>query len=152
VTLRFLGEVDREGAAAVCAALDRLPLPGPISLRLGRGGSFPPAGGGRRRPPSALWIGVDRGAPELARLAGLVDEALAPLGFDRPDKPFAPHLTLGRVRRAARDDWAEALGRCGGGTWPDVPVTGLVLWRSDLLADGARHTVVRRFPPDSRDG
>jgi 2'-5' RNA ligase len=84
-----------------------------------------------------------------------VEDALAPLGFARSATPFVPHLTLGRVRRAAPDDWASVLTACGGdsragqadgrGEWPAFLADGFGLWRSALGPSGARHTLVRRF-------
>jgi 2'-5' RNA ligase len=40
--------------------------------------------------------------PELTRLAGALDSAMALLGFPREERPFAPHLTLGSAKRHAR--------------------------------------------------
>ena len=51
-------------------------------------------------PPSSstrtLWLGGDRGAPELTALAGRVNDALFEVGIPRNGRPFSPHLTLAR--------------------------------------------------------
>jgi 2'-5' RNA ligase len=158
LTLKFLGEVEPGAVEAVVSALGAVECPA-FAARLGGCGTFPPlpatsatsgTGRGRIRPPRVLWLGLDRGGHELVRLAEAVDRALAPLGFAPAATPHHPHLTLGRVRRAAPDRWAEALAACDAaharaGDWPEFTVDGFILWRSDLMPDGARHTAVGRF-------
>ena len=48
-----------------------------------------------------LWLGASEGAQALTGLARVLETALLNEGFGRADKPFAPHLTLGRVRNTA---------------------------------------------------
>ena len=45
-----------------------------------------------------LWVGMDRGAEELTRLAAVVEEAVTAAGIDPEDRPFRPHLTIARIR------------------------------------------------------
>jgi 2'-5' RNA ligase len=55
---------------------------------------------------------MSEGGPRLVLLARSLDEALRREGFGRPDRPFAAHLTLGRVREsgsAAGSKAAETL-------------------------------------------
>lgn len=155
LTLKFLGEVPPERVDAVGAALAAVAF-APFAARFGDCGTFPPlaaaSGRGRKRVqlPRVLWLGLDRGGDELARLASAVDEALTPLGFAPAPAPHHPHLTLGRVRRAVPDPWPEALAACDAadartGDWPEFTVDAFTLWRSDLRPDGARHTVIGRF-------
>ncbi|MBX3468000.1 MAG: RNA 2',3'-cyclic phosphodiesterase [Planctomycetes bacterium] len=89
LTLVFLGQVDApapviDAARAVCAAS------APLDLALGPLGTF----GGR-----VLWAAVEGpGLAGLVALAGDLARALAPLGIAFDDRPYSPHLTLGRVR------------------------------------------------------
>jgi 2'-5' RNA ligase len=48
------------------------------------------------------------GAEALKSLAAALESALTRRGFGRADKPFAAHLTLGRVRDP-RSSWSEVL-------------------------------------------
>lgn len=163
VTLKFLGEVDGPGQDAVCGALGGVGLVDPFPVRLGGCGCFPPLAGpsrtgGHRGAPRVVWAGVRQGGAGLTALAARVEDALAQLGFARSAAPFVPHLTLGRVRRAAPDDWAAVLAACGDdtragqadgrGEWPVFPVDGFALWRSVLDPRGAGPTLVRRFGRD----
>jgi 2'-5' RNA ligase len=47
-----------------------------------------------------LWIGIE-GKP-LAALAEKIEIALGPLGFEKEQRPFTPHLTIGRWREGKR--------------------------------------------------
>jgi 2'-5' RNA ligase len=93
LTLAFLGSVEedmlREVSAALRQALRGAPAPraGLMSL-----GAFPsPA------RPRVLYVGVDEEGG-LIGLQGQIVAVLETLGFPREDRPFRPHLTIGRVR------------------------------------------------------
>lgn len=56
-------------------------------------GAFPSA-----RRTRILWAGVGAGSDKLRTLAADLDDALSPLGFGREERPYTPHLTVGRAR------------------------------------------------------
>jgi 2'-5' RNA ligase len=108
-TLRFLGDLGGDGARrAAEAAVEGAAAHPAFEARLGGLGAFPTAGRAR-----VLWLGLREGAEALASLAGSVEQALRRKGFGRAERPFAPHLTIGRVRDPRRD-WGEALERASG--------------------------------------
>jgi 2'-5' RNA ligase len=95
LTLKFLGDVPEAQTADVCHAVAKAAEQvSPFEIALRGAGAFPHAG-----RPRTVWIGVDRGADELASLHKAVEKALARLGFPKEGRRFHPHLTLGRVRR-----------------------------------------------------
>lgn len=97
VTIRFIGDVDDATASAVHEAL-RAPLSVPsFDCRIGSCGAFP-----ARREPRAIWIGIAAGADGLVRLNAEVSTRLSALGIAPEPRPFRPHLTLARIRHAAR--------------------------------------------------
>jgi 2'-5' RNA ligase len=103
-TLRFLGEVGEDGARRVAeAATESAAGSRGFAAALGRLGAFPDP-----RRARVIWIGMSEGGEALVTLAGGLDRALARRGFGAPDKPFSPHLTLGRVREPRRD-WTAAI-------------------------------------------
>lgn len=96
LTLKFLGEVPDARRGEVEEATREVSAGfGPFQLELRGLGAFP-----RLASPRVLWVGV-HAPPELARLAGALDEAMGRLGFPREERPFSPHLTLGRAERDA---------------------------------------------------
>lgn len=136
LTLRFLGETDRERAARLGRALAGCCAPRPpLRLRLRDGGCFPP-----RRPARVAWVGFEPSPALLdlqAAVAAAVEECLELVPEGRP---FHPHLTLARPRRPwprpAVKLWREGLA---GPQGPAFVATEVHLMRSRLGPGGARH-------------
>ncbi|MEP7028030.1 MAG: RNA 2',3'-cyclic phosphodiesterase [Candidatus Eisenbacteria bacterium] len=140
-TLRFLGDLEPERLAAARRAAARAAGEcSPFSVRLGAPGLFPDA-----RRPRVLWLGAAEGEGPLTRLAAHLEAALAADGFAPADKPFAPHLTLGRVRDAA--DGAAVARRFTDAPPPDAlfEVRELVVVKSTLDPRGARYEPLARL-------
>src|SRR5262245_26476663 len=105
-TLSFLGELGDDGLRrAQEAAREAASDHAAFDARLGPCGAFPTPTRAR-----VLWIGLAEGAEALVALAKSVERALVWRGFDRDERPFTPHLTIGRVREP-RADWSEPLAR-----------------------------------------
>ena len=139
-TLRFLGDLDGAGLAAAEKAASRaVKGRAPFRVKLGGPGMFP-----NDRRPRVLWLGAVAGAVELTGLASALEAALAAEGLGAADKPFAPHLTLGRVRDAG--DHAIP-SRFMAGEFPaeSFDVREIVLVKSTLDPRGARYEVLKRF-------
>ncbi len=139
LTLRFLGEVAPEDDAPRRAAWRAVAAgSGPISFRVGGVGVFPaPA------RPRVLWVGVDAEPRErLAALADAFEEAARREGFAPETRPFRPHLTLAR---AARDERPAAPPDTDTGILGEVTAREVVLFRSELLPQGARYTKLDAF-------
>lgn len=103
-TLRFLGELAEAGMKRATRAVEHaVGAHRAFAAVLGPAGAFP-------RPDRArvLWLGLQKGAPELEGLAHDLEIALREQGFERADHPFTAHLTLGRVRDRDQD-WSARL-------------------------------------------
>jgi 2'-5' RNA ligase len=95
LTLKFLGEVPPGDILRLISALERIGRYGiPFDASTSGFGAFPST-----RRARILWAGIGDGSEELGSLARAVEHLLEPEGFDPEDKPFVPHLTLGRARR-----------------------------------------------------
>ena len=138
LTLRFLGEaspgqIERLGPALLAAA-QACP---PTDATLTGLGLFPAHGS-----PRVLWAGFALAEPVL-RLQAACEAAAVAAGFVPEARPFQAHLTLARWReRAARPPLT-----------PLRPLTvrldRMVLFHSELLPEGARHTALQVFPLDA---
>lgn len=137
LTLKFLGAVAEARIDAINDALTEVGVNGsPFDARIVGLGAFPSEG-----RPRVIWAGVKGGAPEMVELARRVDAALAALGFPRDERPFSPHVTLGRVRRPGRNPaLTDALGRASAREFGRIRVLGTSLMRSELGPRGARYT------------
>jgi 2'-5' RNA ligase len=137
LTLKFLGQVRAARAAELLAALAQATSGfARFEATVVGLGAFPTPQRAR-----VIWAGVGHGANALVELAGRVDGALAPLGFEREPRPFSPHVTLGRVRAPRRDPaLADALVTGVDHQFGRFSVERVALMRSDLSPRGARYT------------
>lgn len=113
LTLHFLGDgVPREALPDLCAALDAAAAAcPPIDVAFTGVGAFPDIA-----RPRVLWLDVQQGAEPLGRLHAALAERLRGLGHRVEDRPFRPHLTLGRLRppwQRGRGSGRGAAGRSG---------------------------------------
>ncbi|WP_268871681.1 RNA 2',3'-cyclic phosphodiesterase [Actinoplanes utahensis] len=84
VTLAFLGTVPDDAAPVVTHALDGVPAPGPLHLRLAGGGRF----------GSVVWVGLRGDVEPLGAFREQIRSALDDAGFPIDGRPFRPHLTI----------------------------------------------------------
>jgi RNA 2',3'-cyclic 3'-phosphodiesterase len=97
VTLAFLGWTADDRLEAVNEAARAAAAGHPaFDLALAGAGRFPESG--RLR---VVWLGIGEGADALATLARSVTAQLRDRQLRFDDRPFAPHLTLARVRDEA---------------------------------------------------
>jgi RNA 2',3'-cyclic 3'-phosphodiesterase len=90
LTLRFLGNVESSGLAALASSLRKVAFE-PFELRLGKLGTF-----GRGKSVRVVWLGPEEGIDSLVDLAREVEARCAELGFAAEERPYHPHLTLAR--------------------------------------------------------
>lgn len=95
LTLRFLGnEVPAQIVEAIGGSLhDRLTQIEQFGITIGGLGAFPNAA-----KPRVVWIGIEPHDGPLRELHDAVEEAVEKAGWSREDRPFTPHLTLGRIK------------------------------------------------------
>lgn len=134
LTLAFLGGVSDERVSDVVSAL-RSGVAGIVagSARLDVLGAFPSA-----RRARVLWVGLADAEGVIARLSTAVGEAVAALGFPREDRPFTPHVTVGRRKDAAPLRAPQPIPVAP----MAVPVDRVTLYRSHLGRPSPRYEVV----------
>ncbi|HEX2897084.1 MAG TPA: RNA 2',3'-cyclic phosphodiesterase [candidate division Zixibacteria bacterium] len=94
LTLKFLGDTDEKLVPQIKNIMDETASKhSSVSSGLSGLGAFPDY-----RRPRVFWAGLERGAEELSRIAGDIDRSVHTLGFDKENRPFKAHLTLGRVK------------------------------------------------------
>jgi 2'-5' RNA ligase len=139
LTLKFLGAVGRDRLGELWSAI-RAALAGRRRFTMGlRGlGAFP-----NTRSPRVAWAGIEKGAKELRELAEVVEVACEHCGFEREQRPFTAHLTLGRARRGeSRSQVGPAIEQEAEVELGEAPVERVLLMRSELRRGGAVHTVL----------
>jgi 2'-5' RNA ligase len=102
-----------------------------FNVRMTRVGCFPSTSRAR-----VIWVGVDQGQEELVRIARALDESFAEAGLGRADKPFSPHLTIGRVRAPRRNPQLEEAIRSLTFRGAEFIIDELTLTKSELTPKG----------------
>lgn len=146
LTLKFLGSVDAGLLPEIQAVLaDAAAGFVPFGLGIEGFGVFPSFG-----RPRVLWLGMAGDLQTLVLLQKAVDDGLKPLGFQPENRPFSPHVTLGRVPDDIPADARLKMGRelkefhVGKlGTWR---VQSVHLVRSRLQPSGAVYSSLAEFP------
>jgi 2'-5' RNA ligase len=143
LTLKFLGEVPAESVDALCRLGEAAARAhSPRAVALAGFGAFP-----NLHHPRVVWMGMGD-ADVLALLADHLDRGSAPLGVPRDERPFRPHVTIGRIKGALAAPETAALAReAERASEPFTAWVGTIdLMRSTLSAGGPRYEVVATFP------
>ena len=144
MTLKFLGEIPDasiEQAAGLMA--DAASQVEPFEFEIGSAGRFPPYSGRVR----VLWVGVNDAGANLEKLHKLLDSGVAVLGVERENRPFSAHITIGRVRKQrGAGELIDAVNKHEDYEAGTQQVKELVLFKSELLPEGPRYTVLARAP------
>ena len=142
LTLRFLGELDDQTSGLIAAHLDEVcGSLAATSVEVGGLGGFPSLS-----RPRVIWIGIRQSDHELGSLQAEIEARVIKLGIEGEERPYHPHLTLGRLRREATPGdvklLADRLPKVQVADLGTVGVLGVSLMRSEL---GAARPVYSRL-------
>ena len=146
LTLRFLGnrvapaDVEKMigGLAPIAAAT------APFMVQARGAGAFPSL-----KRPRVIWIGLSNRT--LVEVAAKVEALSVKCGFEPQERPFAPHLTIGRMRHPPRDSrMREALDLAADLDFGGSLISSMALYRSQLSPQGAKHEALATLPFESK--
>ena len=138
LTLKFLGGVSVERLAGLAAALDRAGAGiAPFQLALEGVGCFPHA-----KNPRVVWIGIQGELHSLRKLQTQIEHETQPCGDHTEERPFRPHLTIGRVKAFGKEvgKMGEVVERAFIPKLGDWTVRQIHLVQSELRPEGVRYT------------
>ncbi len=98
ITTKFIGEWPEARLEEMKRAIEGIRRPGAFEIAIRGFGWFP-----NERHPRVLWAGIE-GGEALAALARATEQAVSAVGVAAEERPYAPHLTLARVREATSLD------------------------------------------------
>ncbi|MFM8874530.1 MAG: RNA 2',3'-cyclic phosphodiesterase [Anaerolineae bacterium] len=145
LTLKFLGNVPVSHLEflkqMLAQATDSITQ---FDLQIGGVGSFP-----NSNRPRVLWVGIH--APALlSNLQKAIEEGAKRLGYEKEERPFSPHLTLGRVRQGldGKDlqKISNALSSIQLGKIGIARVDSVHIYKSDLNSEGSVYTKLFSTP------
>jgi len=138
LTLKFLGNTPEDRLKSIEAALTRACMGmNPIEGEIKGAGAFPNPG-----RPSVLWVGLEC-PPALLELKERIESELGALGFEPDDRPFSPHLTVGRVKRGMRLPKRRlfaAIEQLESTSFGTIDIREIALMKSDLRPGGPVYT------------
>jgi 2'-5' RNA ligase len=141
LTLKFLGETPESRIPEIMNGIrEAARETGPFRLEVRGVGTFP-------NPKNArvVWVGLSGDVEKLSRIQASVEEAITGIGFERDERAFTPHLTLGRVKYIrSRDRWLKTLEEVKDASLPGFDVTAVSLMKSELKPSGAVYTEMGR--------
>lgn len=120
-----------------------------FDLQIGGIGSFP-----NLKRPRVLWVGIHAPA-DLTSLQKNVEAGAVRLGYEKEERGFSPHLTLGRVRQnvsaADLERIRSALENTQIGRIGTATIEAVHLYKSDLHTDGSIYTKLLSVPLGNTD-
>jgi 2'-5' RNA ligase len=137
LTLKFFGNIEESRIDPIFKSIEK-PIRNtpPFSLKVRGVGAFP-----RLKNPRVIWIGLLDERETLTSLQKEIEAYLEKIGFQPEDRPFHPHLTLGRAKSDRGRE--ELVGRMEGRReeeFGDFEVERVVLFKSELRPSGPIYT------------
>ena len=139
LTLKFLGDVSPANVELLEQMLSvEVSQHRAFEIGFGGLGAFP-----NPKRPRVIWIGIQAPAG-LEALQHGIEAATATLGYPDEQRPFSPHLTIGRVKQnlstSGMQQIRTALEGSKIGSLGTTRVSAVQFFKSDLKPNGAVYT------------
>ncbi|MBU3912059.1 MAG: RNA 2',3'-cyclic phosphodiesterase [Candidatus Omnitrophica bacterium] len=143
LTLKFLGNIEQDKIPEISGALKDIASKAVVFQIIFSGiGAFPDI-----NRPRVIWLGIEKGADNLKKLAGHIEDKMKNLGFTKEGRCYKAHLTLGRVRSQKNiQELAKNINETYAKTESTMKINRLILFQSTLTPKGAIYTLLQEFP------
>lgn len=132
ITLKFLGNTDVKLVDSIISQLHKS-----AKNYQATESNFTTLGGfPHLRKPKVIWADIDKNKNLIIEVAQSIDNALSEINIEKNDKPFTPHLTLGRVK--SYDELKPLTEYLSNYTFENIPITfdSILLIQSTLTQQG----------------
>jgi len=94
LTIKFLGETEESKVESISTAIKKVAgNHNSIKCTINKIGAFP-----NLMRPKVIWAGMQNNIDKLEAIASEIDNEMSELGFEKENRKFKSHLTLGRVK------------------------------------------------------
>lgn len=141
LTLAFLGDTEEERIKIAGLVLKReCSCFGEFTFTLKGAGLFK-----NHRVPRVIWIGISEN-DKLLSLNQKIMNGLKDTGFGMEDRPFSPHITLGRIKLLKNSSILESFfDKYGEAEIQKVNVREVILFESILRPTGPIYNPIGKF-------
>jgi len=142
LTMKFLGNIAVDRVEGITRAMEEAVCGiSPFQLKVKELGVFP-----NFKRVQVAWVGLTGEVDKLAQLQKRIESNLTPLGFAPESRPFAPHLTLARLRAQTSPDEKQRFGQLIANTTFEaahtIEVDAINLMKSQLTREGAIYSQI----------
>jgi len=142
LTMKFLGNIAVDRVEGITRAMEEAVRGiSPFQLKVKELGVFP-----NFKRVQVAWVGLSGEVDKLAQLHKRIESNLTPLGFAPESRPFAPHLTLARLRAQTSLDNRQGFGQLIANTTFEaahtIEVDAISLMKSQLTREGAIYSQI----------
>ena len=142
LTLKFFGNIEESRIDPIFKSIEE-PIRNtpPYSIEVKGVGAFP-----QLRNPRVIWIGLVNGKEILTSFQKQIEAQLEKIGFQTENRPFHPHLTLGRMKSSrGREEMVGRMEKHREEEFGDFQVERVILFKSDLKPSGPVYTLLREM-------
>ena len=134
VTLKFLGNVKQAGVQEISSLIEDLVKEySPFKTNLSELGGFP-----RLNNPRVLYVGLTENK-QLTNFHLELDRGLSAIGFEREERKFVPHITIGRVKKRISFKKASEISNTS------FAINRIGIIKSELRREGSVYTPIKIF-------
>ena len=141
LTLKFFGNIEESRIDSIFKSIEEsVRSTSPFSLKVRGVGAFP-----SMKSPRVIWLGLENGK-SLTSLQKQIETQLEKIGFQSEDRPFHPHLTLGRTKsNRGKNELVGRMEKHKEEEFGDLQVERVILFKSDLKPSGPIYTALREL-------
>lgn len=148
LTLKFLGEVPDARVKGVTDAMAHAAAgTRPFEIRVDKVGCFPPRG-----PVRIVQAGAEDNSGALVVCVELLEEHMERVRFPREQRPFRPHITLGRLREDRSADRVRSVAEAYPLAAVSQFVTSVTMMSSILSPRGSTYSAIATAELGRSDG
>jgi len=142
LTLKFFGNIEESRIEPIVKSIEEpIQTTSPFPLTIRGMGAFP-----HLKNPRVIWIGVVDGNGMLAPFQRQLEIQFEKIGFQAEDRPFHPHLTLGRMKSSrGKEELVWRIEKHREVEFGDFQVESVLLFKSDLRPTGPIYTPIREM-------